>query len=287
MAQHGHRFLAAEPLEQQGAIGRRLPLDALRRVSRQHVADDGRRRRHVDGIRARRSLRSTGIDSSRRAALSGCRREIGGDELLAAAHGVFLILMNGSALKFWPGTETSPTSVSMNTQPSAISTMRPSKRADLHVVARRVVLARVVRADEVREVLARAEREDERDAAEHGRGRHRRELDEEVDVDAELVDADDDAADDDDGLREPAEQAALADAEADGRLLEDMARERAAREADDDDDDAADRRRQVREQVLGPALEQRAAQDPQARWRRRPAARSRTRPWRSRGSWPA
>ena len=62
--------------------------------------------------------------------------------------------------------------------------------ADLHVVTGCVVLARVVRADEIREVLACAEREDECDAAEDGRGRHGGELDQEVDVDAELVDAD-------------------------------------------------------------------------------------------------
>ena len=55
----------------------------------------------------------------------------------------------------------------------------------------------------------------------------------------------------------------LPDAEADGRLLEHVPHECTAREADDDDDDAADGRRQVREQVFRPALEQAAAQDAQ------------------------
>src|SRR5688572_3406073 len=91
----------------------------------------------------------------------------------------------------------------------------PLERTDLHEVPGRVMLARVVRADEISEVRPRAEREDERDAPEYGRGRDGRELNEEVDVDAELVDADDDTADDDDGLREPAENAALAHAEPD------------------------------------------------------------------------
>jgi hypothetical protein len=47
----------------------------------------------------------------------------------------------------------------------------------------------------------------------------------------------------------------LTDAEADRGLLEDVPHQRAAREADDDDDDSADGRRQIREQVFGPALE--------------------------------
>ena len=106
-------------------VGRRLPLDALRGAGRQHVADDGRRRRHVDGVQhGVRLLGGHRLEEARGAL--GMQAQIGGDELLAAAHGVFLILTNGSALKCCPGTETSPRSVSMNTQPSAISTMRPS-----------------------------------------------------------------------------------------------------------------------------------------------------------------
>ena len=124
MPQHGDGFPAAEPLEQQRGVGRRLPLDALRRAGRQHVADDGCRRRDVDGVQhGVRLLDRHRLEEARRAL--GMQAQIGGDELLAAAHGAFLILTNGSALKCWPGTETSPASVSMNTQPSAISTMRP------------------------------------------------------------------------------------------------------------------------------------------------------------------
>ncbi len=93
-------------------------------MCRQHVADDGRRRRYVHGIEhGVRFVDGQRLEQPR--CVLGMQPEIGGDELLSAAHGVFLILMNASALKFWPGTETSPTSVSMNTQPSAISTMRP------------------------------------------------------------------------------------------------------------------------------------------------------------------
>ena len=124
VAQHGDGFLAAEPLEQQRAVGRRLRLDAARGAGRQHVADDGRGRRDVDGVQhGVRFLGGHRLEQARRAL--GMQAQIRCDELLAAAHGVFLILTNGSALKCWPGTETSPTSVSMNTQPSAISTMRP------------------------------------------------------------------------------------------------------------------------------------------------------------------
>src|SRR5204862_7084115 len=93
-----------------------------------------------------------------------------------------------------------------------------------------------------------------------GRG-HGRELDQELDVDAELIDADHDTGDHDHALREPPEQAALTDSEALGRLLEDVARERAAEEGEHDDHDAADRRRKMSEQILGPTLEQRAAED--------------------------
>src|SRR6185503_13364213 len=84
--------------------------------------------------------------------------------------------------------------------------------ADLHVVARCVVLACVVRADQVREMLTRAKREHECDAAEHGSGRDGGELDQEIDVDAELVDADHDAGEHEHRLREPSQETALAGA---------------------------------------------------------------------------
>ena len=78
----------------------------------------------------------------------------------------------------------------------------------------------------------RAEREHQCYAAKYRGGRDRRELNEECDVHTELVDADHDAADDDDGLRQPSDDGALADAESDRRLLEDVPGERPAREGD-------------------------------------------------------
>ena len=124
MPQHGDGFSTAQPLEQQRSVGRRLALEAPRGAGRQHVPDDGSGRCDVDGIQhSVRLLDGHRLEEPRRAL--GVQAQIRGDELLAAAHGAFLILTNGSALKCCPGTETSPASVSMNTQPSAISTMRP------------------------------------------------------------------------------------------------------------------------------------------------------------------
>ncbi len=227
---------------------------------------------------------STGIASSNRAACAECRRQERARELLLSAHPWLRSFTNGSWLKFCAGHR--HVALRGLEEHAAVGDLDDPalERADLDVIARRVVLTHVVRADQVREVLARAEREHECDAAEHGARGHRRNLDQELDVDAELIDADHDAGDHDHALREPTEQAALADAEAVGRLLEDVARQRSADQAQHDDHHAADRlgadsRASCRSSARTAGRRGFAAHSP-----RRSGARSSRRPTRSRGS---
>ena len=49
MPEHGHGLLAAETLEQLGALGRRQALDAVGGARRQHVTHDGRSRLQLHG----------------------------------------------------------------------------------------------------------------------------------------------------------------------------------------------------------------------------------------------